>query len=75
MNKTAQKAIRKNLGERVQKLRLKRGWTQEALAKHCGLHRNYIGHIERGEFGAGIINVCQLAEAFGMTVSQFLKGI
>ena len=75
MKKSAQKTLRKLLGERVQQLRIKRGWTQETLAKHTGLHRNYIGHVERGELNAGIVNVCQLAEAFGMTVSNFLKGL
>ena len=75
MKKSAQKRVRILLGERVHQLRIKRGWTQENLAKHTGLHRNYIGHVERGELNAGIVNVCQLAESFGMTVSQFLKGI
>ena len=75
MKKSAQKLIRKHLGERVQALRTKRGWTQEVLAKHAGLHRNYIGHIERGEVNAGIIYVCQLAKAFETTVSKFLKGM
>lgn len=75
MKKSAQKLIRTRLGERVHQLRLKRDWTQEELAKRCRLHRNYIGHLERGEVNAGLINVCQLAEAFDMTVSQLLKGI
>ncbi len=75
MKKSAQKTIRNLIGERVQQLRIKRGWTQETLAKNTGLHRNYIGHVERGEVNAGIVNVCQLAEAFEMTVSKFLKGI
>jgi XRE family transcriptional regulator, regulator of sulfur utilization len=75
MNKSAQKVIRKCLGERVQLLRAKRGWSQGILAKHSGLHRNYIGYVERGEVNAGIINTCQIANAFEMTVSQLLKGI
>ena len=75
MKKSAQKALRLRLGARVLKLRVKQGWSQEVLAKQAGLHRNYIGHVERGELNMGMINVCQLAAAFGMTMSAFLKGI
>ena len=75
MKKSAQKAVLENLGERVSTLRKKHGWTQEQLAKKTKLHRNYIGHVERGEVNAGIVNVCQLAEVFGLSVSQFLKVI
>ena len=55
-------AVRKRLGDRVRLLRFQRRWTQEVLAEITGLHRNYIGHIER-------------AEAFAMTVSEFLEGV
>ena len=75
MKKSAQKTLRIHLGARVLKLRVKQGWSQEVLAKHAGLHRNYIGHVERGELNMGMINVHQLAAAFGMTMSTFLKGI
>ena len=75
MKKSAQQQILKRLGERVVKLRSKRGWTQDQLSKQTGLHRNYIGYVERGEVNAGLVNACQIAEAFELTVSQFLKGI
>lgn len=68
-------AARKRLGDRVRLLRFQRRWTQEVLAEITGLHRNYIGHIERAEVNMGFKNVYQLAEAFAMTVSEFLEGV
>ena len=68
-------AVRKRLGDRVRLLRFQRRWTQEVLAEVTGLHRNYIGHIERAEVNMGLKNVYQLAEAFTMTVSEFLEGV
>jgi transcriptional regulator with XRE-family HTH domain len=54
---------RKLFGKRLRELREKRGLSQEALADLAGLHRNYIGNIERGENGIGIDNIVLLARA------------
>jgi transcriptional regulator with XRE-family HTH domain len=48
-------------GKRLRELRMERGLSQEQLADLAGLHRNYIGNIERGEQGIGIDNVMLLA--------------
>ncbi len=72
---TRQQEIRQCLGNRVRLLRFQRRWTQEVLAEIAGLHRNYIGHIERAEVNVGLKNMHQLAQAFAMTVSEFLEGV
>ena len=70
-----QSTLRQLLGDRVRLLRFQRGWSQETLAELSGLHRNYIGHVERGEVNTGFKNVYLLAEAFTLSVSEFLDGI
>lgn len=52
---------RKLFGKRLRELREERRLSQEKLADLAGLHRNYIGNIERGENGIGIDNIMLLA--------------
>ena len=70
-----QESLRHHLASRVRQLRAQRQWSQEVLAELSGLHRNYIGHVERGEINTGLKNVYQLAKAFELSVCELLKGI
>jgi len=67
--------IQKQFEERVRELRLARGLSQEELAFKTGIHRPYLGGIERGQHNPSLKNVNAVAEALGVTLSElFLLG-
>jgi transcriptional regulator with XRE-family HTH domain len=63
------------LGGRVRDIRDRRGWSQEDLAEEAGLHRTYIGHIERGEVNLSVINLLKVAAALGVDARELVKGL
>jgi transcriptional regulator with XRE-family HTH domain len=59
--------------ENIRRLRLAKGLSQEALADLAGLHRTYVGAVERGERNITLINANRIAEALGVRLSDCLK--
>lgn len=62
-------------GDNVRRARVSLGLSQEELADRCGLHRTYVGGIERGERNLGLLNVLRIASALGCSPGSLLKGI
>jgi len=67
--------IQRCLGARIRKLRAKRGWSQEEFAAVSGLHRTYIGAVERGEKNLTIATMHTLAKTLDTTVARLFQGI
>jgi transcriptional regulator with XRE-family HTH domain len=65
--------IRKRLGDAIRNERSKLGISQEELAFKCGLHRTYIGSVERGERNISIENIHKIAQSFGISSSTLLN--
>lgn len=57
---------REAFGRRVRALRQPQGLGQEALADRAGLHRTYVGSVERGERNVSLDNIWRLAAALGV---------
>lgn len=55
-------------GQRVREERLILGLSQEQLASEAGLHRTYIGMIERAEKNLTLVNIDKIAKALGLPI-------
>jgi len=64
---------RMNFAQRLRKARQKVGLSQEALAAKAGLHRNYVGSVERGERNIAIDNMGKLAKALDVSLAHLVK--
>lgn len=57
-------------GQRVQELRRERGLSQEQLADLAGVHRTYIGMIERAEKNITLCNIERIAKALRLDIKD-----
>jgi transcriptional regulator with XRE-family HTH domain len=57
----------------IRKSRLANGLSQEAFAARCGVHRTYVGGIERGERNVSFANLLRIADALDVRPAELLN--
>ena len=60
-------------GKKVRQERTKRGYSQESFADKVGVHRTYIGMVERAEKNITLNNINKIAKALGMKLWELFK--
>ena len=66
------KSLIGTFAENIRRMRHERGLSQEELADICGLHRTYVGSVERGERNVTLSSLELLAKALGVPVIDLL---
>lgn len=64
--------IRRNFGDLLRKKRHELGISQDELASRSGLHRTYIGSVERGETNLSLENIFVLAKALDCSSKELV---
>ena len=72
---TSRARVLRDFGRKVRQERLKQGLSQEELAELAGLHRTYIGMIERAERNITLVNIDRIARALNISAGALLGGL
>lgn len=63
--------ISKAVGSTIRDLRKSQGLSQEKLAEKAGLHRTYIGALERGEKSPTVDTLVKIVLALNVSLNDF----
>jgi transcriptional regulator with XRE-family HTH domain len=61
------------LGRAIREVRARRGFSQETLGAHAGLHRNYVGAVERGEINPTFKTLLAVVDGLALSLSGLLE--
>jgi transcriptional regulator with XRE-family HTH domain len=64
--------IQEALGNCIRAKRTALGYSQESFSDKVGIHRTYIGSVERGERNISLQNLVRIADALGVALSALI---
>lgn len=67
--------LEKAVGARIREFREKQGLSQEQFASICGLHRTFVGTVERGETNLSLQSMATIAMGLDVTLSELFEGV
>ncbi len=65
--------LTRRIAERIRQKREQFGYSQERLAERAGIHRTYIGAVERGEKNVTVVMLDRIARALGESISYLVE--
>lgn len=65
----------KKMGMRIRQVRKVKGWSQDELAKKCGISMSFLGHIERGTRIMSLETLVGICNALGTGADELLWGV
>lgn len=70
---SARSEINQTAGRNIRSIREKMGLSQDVFADRCGIHRTYVGAIERGESNITLDTLARVATAAGIKPQALLN--
>lgn len=71
---SAEKAIRREMGQRIEDLRTERRWSQERLGRKVGTSRHQVGRWENGTHMPQLGHLIALSAALEVTIDELVSG-
>ena len=75
MEEVPSNLLLKALGQRIRELRTERGYSQEGFADKCGVHRTFMGTVERGESNLSFRNILKVAATLEVSLSSLFQNL
>lgn len=70
-----EKNVLQKIGNNIRQMRLEKGFSQEAFADYVGLHRTYMGGVERGERNISLLNLLKILRKLECQPNQVFSGV
>lgn len=69
------RALLRAVGDRLRDRRHALGLTQQEVADRCGLHRTFIGSVERGERNVAVLSLARIARVLRAPLAELFGGV